>query len=142
MRGLRSEEGEMRMEEKDREVWIGKTRMYLGKDNISYVTVIGEMDENTAFKMQKTIDKFINIAGKNVDKINVLIDLNNAGKPSSKARKILKEMNDHEKTGKIAHFGLHPVAKVLANFTMGASKNRDMRFFKTKEEALVWLKEG
>jgi len=29
----------------------------------------------------------------------------------------------------------------MASFFMGASKKKDMRFFKTKEEALAWLKE-
>ena len=131
----------VKMEEKDREIWIGNTRMYLGEDNVSYVTVVGEIDERTAREMQKTVEGFIDIVGDDVQKINVLVDLNEAGKPSSEARKILTDMNDHERTGKIAHCGLNPVARVLASFTMGISRNKNMRFFKTKEEALAWLKE-
>ena len=74
--------------------------------------------------------------------MNVFIDLNKAGKGSPEARKIWKKLTENEKTGRVAFFGLHPVARVLASFTMGVSKNKDMRFFKTREEALEWLKES
>jgi hypothetical protein len=30
--------------------------------------------------------------------------------------------------------------RVLASFFMGLSKNKNMRFFKAKEEALAWFK--
>ncbi len=43
--------------------------------------------------------------------------------------------------GKVALFGLHPVARVVASFFMGATKKKDMRFYKTRGEALAWLKE-
>ena len=47
----------------------------------------------------------------------------------------------NEKFGKIAHWGINPVAKILASFVMGLSKKTEMRFFTSKEEALAWLKE-
>jgi len=75
-------------------------------------------------------------------KVDVILDHNKAGKTSSKTRKIFKEMTEHEKFGKIAHYGVHPVAKVLASFIMGMSKKTDMRFFKTKKEALAWVEGG
>ena len=71
--------------------------------------------------------------------VNVLIDLNQVGQPSPEARKIGQEAFDDEKVGKVALFGLHPVARVIASFVMGVTKKKDMRFFKTKEEALAWL---
>ena len=46
-----------------------------------------------------------------------------------------------EKIGKIAMFGMHPVARVVASFVMGVTNKEDMRFFKSKEDALLWLKE-
>ena len=33
------------IDEKDREIWVGKSRFYLGEDNIIYETVVGEQDE-------------------------------------------------------------------------------------------------
>ena len=50
-------------------------------------------------------------------------------------------MLENEKIGKVALFGLHPVARVIAAFIMGITRKKDMRFFKSKEEALAWLKE-
>jgi len=50
-------------------------------------------------------------------------------------------MLEHERTGKVALFGLNPVARVIASFVMGVTRKKDMRFFKTREEALAWLRE-
>jgi hypothetical protein len=44
-------------------------------------------------------------------------------------------MTEHPKSGRIACFGLSPVAKIIASFVMGISGNKNYRFFKTEEEA-------
>ncbi len=41
------------MKEEDREIWVGGTRLYLGEDNIIYVTLIGETDEKTSMAMKE-----------------------------------------------------------------------------------------
>jgi len=124
--------------ENGREIWVGQNRLYLGDDNILYVTVVGEWDEKTATEISEADSKLRNMIEGTMD---VLINLNKAGKQTSGARKIVKELGEHEKTGKVALFGLHPVAKILASFVMGITRKKDMRFFKTEEEALAWLKE-
>ena len=123
---------------KEREIWIGESRLYLGKDNIGFVALIGEVDESAANRYMDAALKMMNIVEGGV---NFLVDVNKTGKLSTEARGIFKEMSENEKTGKVAIFGMHPVAKVLASFVMGVSKNKDMRFFRTEEEALAWLKE-
>lgn len=120
----------------DREVWVGKERIYLGEDNIFYITAGGEMDEKTAIQIKKVFLKLLNMAE---GKVNYLIDLTEAKKQSPGARKIWKEMSEHEKTGKLALFGMHPLSRVLASFVMEVTKKKDMKFFKTKEKALAWL---
>jgi hypothetical protein len=75
------------------------------------------------------------------EKISYLIDLNKCGKNSPEARQIWNQLSDDEKTNKVAIFGIHPVARVLANFSMGTSKNKNQHFFKTQEEAMTWLLE-
>ena len=122
----------------EREIWVGESRFYLGEDNILYETVVGEQTERMATEMRKVTEKLQNIVD---GKVNVLIDLNEAGTPSSGARKIGQEAFENEKVGKIALFGLHPVARVIASFVMGVTRKKDIRFFKTKEKALTWLKE-
>ena len=126
------------MEEKDREIWIGEHRLYLGEDNIFYITVVGGVDGKTAAEVTEIDNKFKSMVE---GKVNVLAELNKAGKQSVEARKIWKKMTEDDRTGRVAMYGMHPVARVLASFVMGVSRKKDMRFFKTKEEALAWLKE-
>ncbi len=126
------------MEEKDREIWIGKNRIYLDEDNILYYTGFGEHDEKTAIEIMKASLRLANMVE---GKVDVILDHNNAGKSCPATRNIYKGMTEHEKFGKIAHWGVHPVARVLASFVMGTSRKKEMRFFKTREQALAWLKE-
>lgn len=126
------------MKKKRREIWIGKSKIYLGADNILYITSVGEIDEKMALIFVEKCLKFMKMIEGKVDRI---IDLNKCGKVSSGARKIFVKFNVHEKTGKVAHIGMNSVTRVIASFVMGSSKKKDMRFFKTKEEALAWLKE-
>ena len=125
------------MDKEEREIWLGKSRFYLGEDNIIYAIPVGDIDETLAIAIKENIFNFANMVDGTA---NSLIDLNKVGKPSMKAREIGKEALEHEKVGKLAFYGLHPVAKMLASFVMGVSKNKNMRFFKTKEDALVWLR--
>jgi len=122
----------------EKEIWVGDNRFYLGKDNIRHLTCVGDIDEKIALEIKEVTFNFFSIVE---GKLKLFIALNKAGKPSSGARKILTKIFENEKIGKIAMFGIHPVARVLASFIMGISKKKDMRFFKTKEEALLWLKE-
>ena len=126
------------MKNKEREIWVGKSRLSLGEDNILYLTVVGIVDEKT---VSAIIVAILKIRGKMEGKIDLLVDITEAGKPLPGARKIGKEWLEDEKIGKVAIFGTHPVARVIASFFMGISQKKDMRFFKTKEEALAWLKE-
>ena len=126
------------MEDEAREIWVGENRLYLGEDNILYVTLVGEQDEKTPIVLKEAIDKTKNIVE---GRVNVLIDLNKAGRPSSRGRKAGQEVLEDERIGKVAFCGLHPVARVIASFIMGVTRKKDMRFFKTEKEALAWLKE-
>ena len=125
------------MKEEDREIWIGENRFYLGEDNIIYETVVGEVDEKIAIAMEEASIKFRKMTE---EKLDVLVDLNKAGKPTLKARQIARRRLDNERVGRVAIFGMNPVAKVVASFIMGVTKKKNMRFFKTKEEARTWIK--
>ncbi len=122
----------------EREIWVGENKLYLGEDNILDITNVGEIDEKTAIAMKEALLKLMNMVE---GKVHTLTDLNKAGKQSLKARKIKQEISESSKTGKLAVFGSHPVARVIASFIMGVTRKKDMRFFKTEEEAIVWLKE-
>ena len=128
----------IKMEKNERETWIGKSKMCLCEDNVVSIVIIGEVDDKTALGFRET---GLELAGMLEGNWKVLIDLNKAGKMSPAARKIVQELSRHEKVWKVAAFGLNPVARIVAAFGMGAdSKEKHFRFFKTKEEALEWLK--
>jgi len=46
-----------------------------------------------------------------------------------------------EGVGKVAMIGMHPVARMIMSFVMGITQKKDICVFKTKEDALKWLKE-
>jgi hypothetical protein len=127
------------MEEKDSEIRIGESRYYLGENNIVHAIEVGVMDDQKAMAIKEAYLKVLDIVK---GQVNILVDLNKAKKPSAKARKILNEINEDERVDRVAHFGMHPVARVMASFLIGLSKKKEIRFFKTKEEALKWLKKS
>ena len=120
----------------DKELWVGGNHTLLLDDNLIYIIANGEQTDKIAIAQTKICDQLSILAGKKVD---YLIDLNKAGKSSPVARKQWRKISEDQKTNKVALFGIHPVARVLASFVMGVSKKRDMLFFKTKEEALKWI---
>jgi hypothetical protein len=124
------------MKDGDREIWVGENRFYLGEDNILYVQLAGDYELEDALALRNAYLKLLN----NVDrKVNILVDNSSSGKPSQEARKIFSEMIEHEKCGKIAVYGLNPVARVIASFVLGSSKKKNTHIFKDKEEAIIWL---
>ena len=126
------------MEEKNNEIWVGENRFHLGEDDIMYVELVGEYDLHSALALRDAYLKLLN----NVNgKVNIFVDNSRSGKPSQEARKIFAELIKHEQCEKIAVFGLNPVARVIASFVLGSSKNKNTKIFKTKEEALAWVKE-
>jgi len=124
------------MAKKENKIRLGEDGFYSAKDNIIYVTIVGQIDDVKSTKLQEILEKFLKRVKK---KVNVLIDTNNIKDASSNARKEFQSAITNEKIGKIAFFGLNPVAKVIASFVMGISKRKNMRFFNSKEKALNWL---
>lgn len=123
----------------EKEIWIGENKTFFLTDlNIIHVIARGEQTAEIAIMQKETNYKLFGLTEK---KISYLIDLNKCGKNSPEARQIWNQLSDDEKTYKVAIFGIHPVARVIANFSMGTSKNKNQRFFKTQEEAMTWLLE-
>jgi len=122
----------------EREIWVGENRLYIGEDNILYETMVGKQDLETMIAIMGAHDKLKNLIE---GKINIIVDINKADAAPSEARKFTQEKLMIGEHGKIALCGMQPVARVIASFLMGVSKKKDMRFFRTKEEALAWIKE-
>ena len=122
----------------EREIWVGENIFYLGEDNILYETIVGESDDEMGNALEEATNILKKRAGGTVD---ILVDANKAGKPSHKTRERAKRSFEAEGIRKVALFGMNPVGRVITSFVMGITKKNDMRLFKTKEEALMWLKE-
>ena len=121
----------------EREIWVGEDRFYLGDDNIIYVKDKMVNDENIAHLEMEALYELANLIE---GKANIFVDINEAGKPSSGARRIFQNEIEKDKYGKVAIFGMHPIARVMASFVISATNKEDFRFFKTKEDTLIWLK--
>ncbi|MFC1586455.1 STAS/SEC14 domain-containing protein, partial [Fibrobacterota bacterium] len=96
----------------------------------------GEIDGHIARKSCEAMFTLRNMAE---EKAHFLIDLNEGGKTTSEARTVFKEFTEQHVDGKLAFFGMHPVAKILASFFMGLIRKKNMKFFKTEEDALAWI---
>ncbi len=119
------------------EFLVGSNLTRLIEGNIIYVIARGEQTDEIA-KLQREIN--YELAKRVQRKLHYLVDLNDCGKNSPGARDIWYRLSEDEITGKVAIFGMHPVAKVLAAFVMRISKKKNQRFFRTKKSALQWLK--
>lgn len=122
----------------DKEFRIRDNRIFLVENNIIYIEAMGEQTDEIAeahFELHNIICKSIS------HRLSYLINLNNAGKSSHRARMVWQEMSDLENAGKVALFGIHPVARLLATFVIGGKQYKNIRFFNTKEEAKSWLRE-
>jgi len=119
------------------EIRIGEHKLQLDTDKIIHITPVGDVNANEGAVIVRGVFNLIHKAGGNV---NIIGNLNKAGKPSSKTRKIGIEMFQDSRINKVALFGLHPVARIIASFIIGGSIKKDIRFLKTEAEALSWLK--
>ena len=109
----------------DREIFVGKNRFYLREDNILYFSIIGKIDREIAELCNKVTYKLLNLSK---ERTNVLIDLNQAGVVTYKARTIGQNEATNKKIGKVALFGMSPVSMVIASFLIGFIKKKDIHF--------------
>ncbi len=121
------------------EFYVGQHHHYLADDNIIYANTIGAIDDEMAVQFK---EKSLCLYAKFDGPIRVLVDLNKAGKQTTLARNVWTDLcNQGERPVRVALWGLHPVAKLLASFYIGLSGNKKCKFFSTKDAAMKWLKE-
>jgi hypothetical protein len=107
------------------EIWVGENKSILIDGNIIHIKAVGDQTNEVAQAQLKVNHQLFN-----------LID----GDAFFEARDIWNKQGDHEKVKKVGIYGIHPVARVIASFVMRTSSKKNRGFFKTKEEALTWLK--
>jgi hypothetical protein len=122
----------------EKEFLIGPHKFFIDEDNIQNIIIVGDNDERLVIALKDISAKFANTSE---GRLLTLVDLNRAGQASSEMRRMGRTMMDDATAGKTALFGLHPVARVIASFVIGATRNKNVGFFKTRDEAVTWLKE-
>ena len=120
------------------EFWVGPTQVTLMDGDTLNVKAMGPQTYETAMAHLKIFEHFYEQVNK---PLKFLIDLNDAGKNSAEARKVWKDISEHEYTSKVALVGIHPVARVIAGFVMSISTSNKIKFFSTREKALKWFYE-
>ena len=115
---------------------IGENSVEISENHVVNVIAVGEQTDEIAGRHLRFHQEICTSGARN---LRYLIDLNRAGKNSHGARKIWQEISESAGTDKVALFGRHPVARVMANFVIGAVSKDNMRFFSSKKEAEKWL---
>jgi hypothetical protein len=116
---------------------LGENRITIMDHSIVYIEVIGEQtDEHARLILENLQMVMASMPGK----IKQLVNLNQSGKSSLRSREVFKHLNDENISEKVAVFGIHPVARVLAMFVTGLTLQKNVRFFTNEEEALSWLR--
>lgn len=122
----------------ENEIHLNENKIIFLEGNLIFVCAVGKVTESLAKEGEKIIVDFLNTTK---TKTNIIVDLTNAGQPSTKAIKIYSRVADMDLVKNVAMYGQHPVAMVLGSMMIRLSKKNNFRFFKTKEEALHWFKE-
>jgi hypothetical protein len=122
----------------ENEIHINDVVIKLLENNIIVYHAIGSPDEELA---NAIFDVEVGLLNEIQGKSYRLIDLNQAGKPSKKAREILQKLffieNNVEKTAFVVG---NPVAKIIASFIITFLQNGDIKLFPTHESAIEWFR--
>ncbi len=120
----------------EKEYIAGGNHIFLIQNNIILSNPVGPQTIEMAKLYYQVTQKLLKLVN---GQINILIDLNNSGKSSSEVRSFWNKVGTQKEYNKIAFFGLHPVARVIASFEIGINGSKNMQFFKTEEQAIEWL---
>lgn len=107
----------------------------IGKMNVS-----GIIDQGAAEGMIKEGLKVIKAEG---DEVNWLVNIEKGTQPimSPETRKVMSDTIKLISVGKIAIVGVSTIIRVVTTFIITAAGTKNVKFFKSEEEAFNWLKE-
>ena len=123
-----------------------ENKIWIGKDNIIYVEVVDkDLSGENVFKiMEDTVKIVREFSGKAKILANFINPVFKVG--DSKFRKklvdLIIEMYKNPGFEKVAICGVSTIVRVVSLFVVKTTKLINMKVFKTKEQALKWLKES
>ena len=112
-------------------------KMSMRDDGILRITHIGDIGEEETEAYFEDLMSFVK-ATTEAEPLRILADTSQGGKFCAAYRKTLAGLM--HRLGKVANVGAKRYNRVLGSFLMKAAGRDNVRFFKSEEEALVWLK--
>jgi anti-anti-sigma regulatory factor len=115
---------------------------YNDKDDIMYLRILGVITGEDLQELMPRIQKMFEGKTRRV----TLIDMSQTAHVgpqvmTKEMREAYKQLTDLMDADKSAIFGASPAVRMAAKIALAvAKKSKSTRFFKTKEEALAWLK--
>jgi hypothetical protein len=111
------------------------------KNKVARVYVTGELHEALTYEIREQAKQFIEERGGSMDWLVIVENFTYPMTASSRERKGIAEAIKFLAVGKIAMVGISGAIKALLTFILKAAGHNNIKFFKTEEEALKWLKE-
>jgi len=108
-------------------------------DGILQITYVGDMGEEETGAFLKDNMRFLEAATE-AEPLHMLADTSQGGKFCAAYRKALAGLMNDPRTGKVATVGATRYNQVLGGFLLKATGRDNIRFFKSAEEGLAWLK--
>lgn len=119
-------------------------KIWLERDGIVRIETGKTINDETA---EIIVRKFQEVAKGMTEKPRVLVNITHLPhSASSSFRKkvvdLLKEALKTPGVSKAAIYGGGPIQKIVVSFVLGVVRVKNIKYFKTEEEALKWLKEN
>lgn len=115
----------------------------LGEDGIIYDIMEGDQPAEAVSENNAQVASFVNKLKAEGKPALVLVDLSKVGKQDTASRVAAKEFITEIEFDRLAAFGANMLIKQLVNLVIFASgQGQRVRYFDSKDEALVWLKNG
>ena len=112
--------------------------LWYDENNNIYIIAQGNLDTHGAEELYSV---YLEVLSLTEGVLNVLVDINKGGMVNGHARNLCKKMSSNQRIGKVALFGMNPVAMAIASFFVGRTKRDNYRFFANEKDAFYWLKE-
>ena len=121
-----------------------KNRVRLGQEDIIYMEIFGDVNENVFEIFEEAIEMAKRFSGKTKALLSFekpLASLEGGSERRKKLVEMTKKAYKDPGFEKLAICGLSTLIRIAAYFVVKATKLDNIRVFESKKEALKWLKE-
>jgi len=125
------------MKEENKEIKVGKNRVYLDGDKILHFKLVGKQDYDLAVNTMEAGERLTHVFS---EILGTIVDFSEVGLTSLMSRNMGQQWLEDKGHGKTALVGGGSYFSAIAGFVMGVTKKHDFAIFRSEEEAIKWLK--